>query len=154
MLCVSQNKSPWALQNCGQLKHQHKINCQCFTASSWIPWAECYVWNSGFWRWVPFLTASVSFASVLYISFQAVYFFCPVFSGADSLFWNFQPNSWTSYHCPWKHSSPVWVWHCRSLTSASADFTSIHSHSVALMFSCWPPHLYVVLTHSLKMFSV
>lgn len=39
MLCVIQNKSPLALTNCGHLKHQHKINCQCFTASPWTPLA-------------------------------------------------------------------------------------------------------------------
>lgn len=89
--------------------------------------------------------------------FSSSLFFCPLLFGADSVFWNFQPNNWTSYQCPWKHSSPVWVHHCRSLLTAdvpSGDIVSTHSHSVAFMFSCWPPHLSVVLAHALKMFSM
>lgn len=78
-----------------------------------------------------------------------------LFSGADSLFWNFQTNNWASCHCPWKHSSPVWVWHCRSMAPASvpsADIMPVHRYSGALMFSCWPPRLQAVLTHPLKLF--
>lgn len=132
--CVSQNKSPSALQNCGHLKHHCKIICQCFTASPCTPLGQQqYIWSSDFQSWVPYLTASLNFALVLYISFQLVYFFLPfIFWGCQShLKLSMEKLNYFLYLSP----KPQ---HCRSLTSAnvlSADILYGHSHSVFLLSS-------------------